>query len=157
MKEPSPSRVVVVGVGNLLLKDDGVGVHAIRSLQETSAPPPDIDVELIDAATSPDLSVYTEPGIDKLIIIDAVRAGGKPGSIYRFTPDVFEAEGDIASVHGITLRDSLGLMRIASTMPSETIIIGVEPADMTWGMTLSPELAAIMPDLLSAILREISS
>lgn len=151
-------RVVVIGIGNLLLKDDGVGVHAIQALQQDASPPPGVDVELVDAATSPDLSVYMDGRIDKLIIIDAVRAGGRPGAIYQFTPDVMESEDkDIASVHSLTLRESIGLMRIAGTLPAEIVIIGVEPADMGWGITLSPEVVARMPKVVSAVLREISS
>jgi hydrogenase maturation protease len=151
-------RVVVMGIGNMLLKDDGVGVQAIFALQETSCPPEGVDVELVDAATSPDLSVYMDCGVDKLIIIDAVRAGGNPGAIYRFTPDVLGSEGkDIVAAHGLTLQESLALMRIAGTLPTEIVIIGVEPADMGWGATLSPEVAAKIGELIAAIQREIVS
>lgn len=153
-----PRRVVVMGIGNLLIKDDGVGVHAIQALQQYASPPPGVDVELVDAATSPDLSVYMDAHIDKLIIIDAVRVGGKPGTIYRLTPDVLESENeDIAAVHSLTLRESIGLMRIAGTIPAEIVIIGVEPVDMGCGITLSPAVEVIMPEVVSAILREISS
>jgi hydrogenase maturation protease len=91
MTDPTrPRRVVVMGIGNLLLKDDRVGVHAIQALQQYASPPPGVDVELVDAATSADLSVYMDARIEKLIIIDAVRAGGRSGAIYRLTPDVLE-------------------------------------------------------------------
>jgi len=159
MTEPArPSRVMVMGIGNLLLKDDGAGIHALRVLQQTVCPPAGVDVELVDAATCPDLSVYMDGSVDKLIIIDAVRASGNPGAVYRFTPDVLESEGnDFASVHNLTVRESLGLMRIAGTLPAEIVIIGVEPADMAWGITLSPEVAAKIPEIVSAVLREIVS
>ena len=73
-KEPTP-RVLVIGVGNLLLKDEGIGIHAANALQEVDLPQA---VKMIDAGTSPDLLAYSEAG-DKLIIIDAAQAGGKPG------------------------------------------------------------------------------
>jgi len=149
---------MVMGIGNLLFKDDGAGIHALRTLHETVCPPTDVDVELVDAATSPDVSVYMDGSVDKLIIVDAVKSGGQPGVVYRFTPDVLESEGnDVASVHNLTVRESLGLMRIAGTMPAEIVIIGVEPADMAWGITLSPEVAAKIPEVVSAILHEIVS
>ena len=114
-------------------------------------------MEPVDAATSPDISVYMDASIDKLIIIDAVRASGRPGVIYRLTPDIRESEcEDIASVHSLTLRESIGLMRISGTIPTETVIIGVETADMGWGITLSPVIEAIITEVVSAILREIS-
>jgi len=81
-KEATP-RIVVIGVGNLLLKDEGIGIHAVQALQELDFPP---DVKLIDGGTSPDIIAYTRAG-DKLIIVDAAKAGGEPGTIYRFKPE----------------------------------------------------------------------
>src|SRR4030042_222600 len=79
----APPGIVVIGIGNLLLKDEGIGIHALKALQESGLPP---EVRLIDGGTSPDLIAYTQAG-DKLIIIDAARAGGQAGSIYRFRPE----------------------------------------------------------------------
>ena len=150
-------NVVVMGIGNLLLKDDGVGIHALQKLHETSSFPDDINVELIDCGTAPDISIFLNSFVDKLIIIDAVQAHGKPGAIYYFTPDVLESESqDIVSVHDLSLRESLAMMRLAGTFPDETVIIGVEPGETGWGITLTPEVEARLPELISIILREIT-
>ena len=148
-------RVVVMGIGNLLLKDDGVAIHALRKLQETGSFSDAIDVELIDCGTAPDISIFLDYSVDKLIIIDAVQAHGKPGAIYCFTPDVLERESqDIVSAHDLSLRESLAMMRLVGTLPRETVIIGVEPGEIGWGVTLTPEVEAKLPELVSIVLRE---
>ncbi len=150
-------RVVVMSLGSPLLKDDGVGLYAVRKLQEDISLTVDVNVEIIDGGIAPDISVFLEGNIDKLIIIDAVQAHGKPGTIYRLTPDVFESEGrDIHSPHNFNLRESLALTRLGGVLPSEVVIIGVEPGSMEWGTTLTPEVLSKIPELLSIIRREIS-
>jgi hydrogenase maturation protease len=149
-------KVVVLGIGSLVLGDDGVGIHAIQQLQETSSFPSDIDLEIIDGGTAPDISIFLEAGIDKLIIIDAIQAHGPTGAIYRLTPDELEAETeDFRSVHNLNIRESLMLMRIGGVLPSEIIIIGVEPGSVDQGITLTPEIESKFPELLSIIRREI--
>jgi hydrogenase maturation protease len=143
-------RVVVVGVGNLLLKDEGIGIHTVRSLQETDLPP---DVKLIDGGTSPDLIAYTEAG-DKLIIIDAARAGGEPGTIYRFLPEDLSQNEGILSTHELGVEQNLRLMSLAGNRPGEIVIIGVEPREIGWGTELSPELRQKVPEIVKAVLRE---
>ncbi|HEX9896995.1 MAG TPA: hydrogenase maturation protease [Dehalococcoidales bacterium] len=150
-------HVVVMGIGNLLRKDDGVGIHALQKLQETGSFPADINVEFIDCGIEPDISIFLESSVDKLVIIDAVQAHGKPGAIYRLTPDVLESERqDIVSAHDLNLRESLIMMRLFGNLPVETVIIGVEPGEMKWGTTLTPEVEVKFPELISIILREIA-
>ncbi|MBN1693014.1 MAG: HyaD/HybD family hydrogenase maturation endopeptidase [Dehalococcoidales bacterium] len=151
MKEKTP-RVVVIGVGNLIQKDEGVGIHAIRSLQEMDLP---ADVKLVDGGTSPDLIAYTKAG-DKMIIIDCATAGGEAGEIYRFKPEELEASrGTLTSAHEMGVVENLKLMEMTGNKPKETVIIGIEPAEIDWGMELSPRLEAKLPELVGAVLKEI--
>lgn len=153
MNETTP-RIVVVGVGNLLMKDEGIGIHAIASLQEIELPP---DVKLIDGGTSPDLIAYTRAG-DKMIIIDAAKAGGEPGAIYRFKPEDLAAEkGALASAHEMGVVENLALMEFTGNKPSEVVIIGIEPAEIDMGMELSPQLKERLPALIDVVLKEISA
>ncbi len=69
---------MIVGVGNILLKDEGIGVHVVRALQEMSLASPKGEVEVVDGGTSPS-AFDTAEGADKLIIVDAARGGGEPG------------------------------------------------------------------------------
>ena len=151
MKE-TPPRVVVIGVGNLLQKDEGVGIHAIRSLQDMDLP---ADVKLVDGGTSPDLIAYTQAG-DKMIIIDCASAGGKPGEIYRFKPKDLEAgRGKLTSAHEMGVVENLKLMEMTGNKPKETVIIGIEPEEIDWGIELSDTLKKKLPVVVKAVVKEI--
>lgn len=145
-------RIVVIGVGNLLLKDEGIGIHAVQALQELDLPP---DVQLVDGGTSPDLIAYTRAG-DKLIIVDAARAGGEPGAIYRFKPgDLAEEKAALTSVHEIGVVENLNLMSLTGDKPGEIVIIGIEPKEIEFGTELSTELQQKVPQIVNAVLKEI--
>jgi hydrogenase maturation protease len=149
----TPPRIVIVGVGNLLLRDEGIGIHVVKALQEMDLPP---DVRLIDGGTSPDLIAYTGAG-DKMIIVDAARAGGEPGTIYRFLPgDLAAGQGTLTSAHEMGIVENLGLMSLLGTMPGETVIIGVEPAEIDWGTELSEVLRRKVPDIVGVVLKEMN-
>jgi len=149
--EKSTPRIVVIGVGNLLLKDEGIGIHTIKVLQEINLPP---DIELVDGGTSPDLIAYTRVG-DKIIIIDAAKAGGEPGSVYRFEPeDLAAGKGTLTSAHEMGVAENLKLMTLTGNKPRETVIIGIEPKDIDWGTELSPEIQGKLPEIIKVVLRE---
>lgn len=145
-------RVAVVGVGNLVLKDEGIGVHIAHALQELDLPD---GVAVIDGGTSPDVLDYLEPA-DKLIIIDAAEGGDSPGTIYRFHPDDLTLEtGELISLHELGLMSSLKMMSLLGKAPQEIIIIGVQPKEIDWGMELSPELQEKVPEIVRIVLTEI--
>lgn len=151
--EETKIRTVVVGVGNLLLKDEGIGVHIAHALQQTDIPH---DIKVIDGGTSPDLPYYLKD-TDKLVIVDAVKAGGKPGTVYRFHPhDVNIESEEMVSVHALGLEQSLKIMRLTGSEPREIVIIGIEPKEIDWGTELSAELQQKMPEIINVALNEIS-
>ncbi len=148
----TPPRIVIIGVGNLLLKDEGIGIHAVKALQEIDLP---ADIRLIDGGTSPDLIAYTRAG-DKVIIIDAARAGGEPGAIYRFKPeDLAEEKAALASAHEMGVLENLKLMTLSGNEPQDIIIIGIEPGEIDFGTELSPELEKKLPKIVEIVLKEI--
>jgi hydrogenase maturation protease len=147
-------RVVIIGVGNLLLKDEGIGIHVIQALQEMVLPE---DVRLIDGGTSPELWAYTRIG-DKLIIIDAAKAGGEKGAVYRFKPEDITAErGFLNSAHELGVIEALNLMTFAGNKPVDVVIIGIEPAEISPGLELSTVLRQKMPDIIKVVLKEIQT
>jgi len=151
-QDETTPRIVIIGVGNLLMKDEGIGIHAVQALQEIDLPP---DVKIIDGGTSPDLISYTRAG-DKMIIIDAARAGGEPGAIYRFKPeDIAAGKGSLTSAHEMGVVENLNLMTFTGNEPAEVIIIGIEPAVIDWGTELSPQLQQRLPALVKVVLKEI--
>ena len=144
-------KVVVLGVGNELLKDEGIGVHIARSMQEI---PLSGNVEVVDGGTLPDATLVFE-GIDKLIVVDAVQAGGKAGAIYRFHPEDVEVDNRVlTSLHQISLLENLWLMEHFSQKPREVIIIGIEPEDMSSGLELSAKLQELVPQIIALVLKE---
>lgn len=143
-------------MGNLLLQDEGVGVHLIQALRQL--PPEGKDVlTIIDGGTCPDAFDLVPQGIHKLIIVDAVRGGSEPGTIYRFTPeDVAFATGAITSLHQLGLAEGLRMMESSALQPKEVVIIGVEPGAIGWGLELSPELQRSLPQIVQVVQREIA-
>lgn len=146
------NKTAVIGMGNLLLTDEGVGVHAIRALRRVSLPP---EVEVIEGGTSPDVMTYIETA-DRLIIIDAMETGDEPGAIYRLPiDDLTTANEGLASVHEINLVAMLKTLRLLGGGPREVVIIGVQPGDMDWGLELSPPLQRRLPQIIGVVTQEI--
>jgi hydrogenase maturation protease len=144
----------IIGCGNLLLKDEGVGIHLIEYLKKDKLPD---GVELIDGATSGfDLLPFFE-GAEKIVIIDAIRAEGLPGEIYKFTPDDLITDSPLkASLHDIALDDVFKIAGKLGPLPRITIF-GVQPKDITWGMELSQEIEKILPRLAQLVKEEIKN
>ena len=142
----------VVGIGNVLLRDEGIGCHVVHALEGIPLP----DVKIIDGGTCPDLLQLLEDA-DKLVIVDAVKGGGTPGQIYRFhLENITLEQKPFLSLHDVGLVDNLMLMQLWHNI-SEAVIIGVEPREINWGLELSPELREKMPQIIDAILAELNT
>jgi len=142
----------VVGIGNILLRDEGIGCHVVGALEGISLP----DVQVIDGGTCPDVLQLLED-VDKLVVVDAVRGGGMPGQIYRFRPeDVTLEQKPLLSLHDMSLIDSLKLMQLRHKV-GDAVIIGVEPKEINCGLELSPELQERIPQIIGAILSELNT
>jgi hydrogenase maturation protease len=142
-----------MGIGNLLLKDEGVGIHLVQKLAEVVH---DVNVKIIDAGTYPDFLSLVEDNLDKLIIVDAVKNGDMPGTIYRFDFDVVDLEGAPPfSVHDIGVIDSLRTMALFNKQPKSTVVIGIEPKTIDFGLELSPEIEEKLPKIIDQVLKEI--
>jgi len=149
-------KVAVVGVGNVLLKDEGIGVHVARALREKFGTDR-ADIEIIDGGTSPDVFLLLE-GVRKLILVDAVKGGGNPGSIYRFHPDDIIPEGKyVISAHQVGLLEGLRMLEYSGFKPESIVIIGVEPKEIDWGLELTTELSEKLPEILKVVMAELDS
>jgi len=147
---------VIIGFGNLLLKDEGVGIHIIQSMQELSLKK-NGKLVIMDGGTCPDILYLLPEGVDKLILVDAVKGGGNPGDIYRFTPnDLTFSSAIFTSVHQFGIAEGLRGLALLDDNPKETIIIGVEPKEIDWGIEISPELIEILPQVVDLLEKEIS-
>jgi len=144
---------LVIGLGNPLRGDDGVGVRVAQMLATQALPP---DVEVVDGGTQGLGLVNLMEGRRRVILVDAADVGRAPGEFVRFTPDEVRLLGDEAhlSVHAGGLRDALLLAQALQVLPDEVIIFGVQPAHLEWDSALSPEIEATLPDLIAAVLEE---
>jgi hydrogenase maturation protease len=153
LEEAKQPKIVIVGLGNVLLQDEGVGIHLVRSLGKGDLGY--TNVEIIDGGTSSDIVSLVE-GADTLIIIDAVRGGDKPGTIYRFgIDDVNSHLATRLSVHQLDIVDNLRLLELLGRGPRSTVIIGIEPETVDWGLELSWEVQNKMAKIASLVKEEI--
>ena len=150
----SQQRIVILGIGNILLSDEGIGVHVANELFKRVLPE---NVSVVEGGTDGFrlLNVITEA--DRLIVIDAVRGGGEPGSIYRFDIDDVKRcpSGFKTSVHQIGILEVIDLSGLIGKTPNTTII-GVEPKSLEMSMELSPEIRDKMPRIIDIVLEEVS-
>jgi hydrogenase maturation protease len=142
-----------MGVGNLLLSDEGIGVHVAQRMMEMTLPP---HVHVVEGGTDGFGLINVIMEADRLILVDAVRGGGKPGSVYRFDIEDCPANADIfkTSVHQISILEVIHLSGLIGSTP-KTTIIGVEPKSLEMGMDLSPEIEAKIPKVIKLVLEEI--
>ncbi|MFH1703442.1 MAG: HyaD/HybD family hydrogenase maturation endopeptidase [Nitrospirota bacterium] len=146
---------LILGIGNILLKDEGVGVHVVERLKTMPLPE---NVEVLDGGTAGlDLTDFIA-GRKKLIVIDAVNAGGKPGTIYRLTKENLDIKPKaIGSFHEIDFLDALYISEIMNSKPEEVVVIGIEPKDMGIGTELSPEIEERIPEIIRLVKAELNS
>jgi hydrogenase maturation protease len=144
-------NVLILGIGNLLLGDEGVGVHAVHYLSQRELPP---GVELLDGGTSGADLVDHLDGRTKVIVIDAASGDGPPGSVYRCEArDLIEQQGTL-SLHEFGLADSLHMAERLGCAPQRVVVLGVQPASMEPGLELSPDVFAVLPSVLQLALAE---
>jgi hydrogenase maturation protease len=147
-------KTLVLGVGNLLLSDDGVGIHTIRRLQEVAQLPE--EVQVLDGGTSGlDLLYYLE-GVSHLLIVDAIEVDQPPGTLTRLTGDQVPAYLSLKmSPHEIGLPDMLFAAKLRDLYPEEVTIWGVQPATTEVGLDLSPPVVAQLDVLVEKVLEEL--
>lgn len=144
----------MIGIGNLLMTDDGIGIHVINELQERKLPP---NIEVYDGQTIAFLVLEQMDGMDKAVIIDAYRKGEKPGTIYKFRvkPGV-DYHGDRLelSLHDMDFMDALRGGAHAYDLPDDIVVIGVEPETLEMGLEPSQTLKDVIPDIIKTVLEE---
>ncbi len=144
-------RTLILGIGNLLLCDEGVGVHVARALQREDLPSNVITLEVGTAF----LDALPEiEQADRIIIVDAMQADHAPETIYRVPFDDCVKPECIASLQGFDLSRVIYLA--GRETPPEAVVIGVEPARIDWGTDLSPKILEMVPSIIEAVKMEIA-
>ncbi|RII31470.1 MAG: hydrogenase expression/formation protein [Geobacter sp.] len=151
MSEPN---ILVLGVGNLVMGDDGAGVRVVQRLQSEYRMPG--HVEIMDGGT---LGLDILPrldGVGRLLMVDAVETGHGPGTCVRLAgeeiPLVLENR---ISPHQMGIRDLLGVARLIGSLPQEIVLIGVQPGNIEMGTELTPDVEAKVDVMLSNTLKEL--
>jgi len=145
--------VLIVGIGNILLRDEGFGSHVIKALQNVELPP---SVELLDGGTAGADLIDSICDRRKVIFIDAVQADVEPGSILRLTAgDLTQNLGQSISLHEFGLIEVLLMAKQLHCALQEVVIFGVKPKDLSCGVGLSEEIARIVPRVIELIVDEL--
>lgn len=149
---PRQPRIVVLGVGNILLGDEGVGVHVVRELEKRNLPD---NVRAVDGGTGGFSLAGVIAEADRLIVIDTLLTDAEPGAVFTFAPDDVRQPDPAmrTSLHDVGLLDALQLAALQGHTP-ETTIYGVVPANIGWSTELTPAVAAAVPKVVDAVLQE---
>jgi hydrogenase maturation protease len=145
-------RVLILGLGNLLLGDEGVGVHVVQLLQDQEL---GSHVEVRDAGTAILDALPSLEQADRVIVIDAVKAGGPPGTVYCMPLAEFRAKRQIASMHGFDLQRVLRLARRKHR--PKVFVVGIEPEHIDWSLELSRAVEQALPLVVNAVKQEIEA
>lgn len=145
--------IMVIGIGNYILQDEGVGVHVINHLTEMELPE---QVSLVDGGTHSYDLVDFFCQADTIIVVDALKAGGEPGTIYRAPLEDLGLKGDenATSLHQMHFIEAVQMVNLMGHHP-RIIVFGVEPKIIDWGLELTSEVAAQVPRVAALIKEEI--
>ena len=142
-----PKRTIVLGLGNTLNKDEGLGVHALKALEAEIGP-----VEGLEFVDGGVLGLNLLPWVEEsshLLILDAINARKEPGTVIEMTRDEIPMYTGIKmSDHQITFQEVLGLARFRDKLPPNLHLIGAQPLDLSIGVDLSPEISAVVPEII---------
>jgi hydrogenase maturation protease len=150
------SGTIVIGVGNPLLGDDGLGLAALARLREAWVLP--AEVELLDGGTWGMNLLPLIEDADRVLLIDAIDTGAAPGT--QVTMPRGRLPRYLAtkiSPHQVDLSDVLALAELRGTLPAETIAIGMQPAGFEFGSPLSEPLRAGLDDLVEGVVRRLAA
>ncbi len=149
-------KILVLGIGNMLLTDDGVGVFAAQALQKETWPE---NITVMEAGTFTQDIFYLFEGYDVILVLDIVHAQGTPGTIYRLNESqLVDDEKQRLSIHDTDLIDSLRMAELLHKRKPELVVIGMEPADYTsWNIGMSPTVQEKFEDFLTIARREIAA
>ena len=141
-------KTIILGVGNTLLSDEGVGIHVLDALAQTELPQEGV-VDLIDGGTlSFTLAVAIEEA-DSLIVVDAAQLKSPPGTLRLFKGeemDKFLLGQKKSSVHEVGLTDLMAIARLTERWPEKRALVAIQPEKLDWGGEPTPPVQAAIPE-----------
>jgi len=149
------NRTVVIGLGNPLMGDDGIGLAALRLVRDWQIMP---EAELVDGGT---WGMQLLPAIEdagRLLFLDAIDRGAPPATLVVLNREELPRFLDTKiSPHQVDLRDALALAEFRGRLPGDTVAIGLQPVDVSLGTELSPGAGAAMGALLHAVREQLEA
>jgi hydrogenase maturation protease len=149
-------HVLIMGLGNPLLGDEGIGVRVVEELKGLELPD---GVVVVEGGTTGLGLIGLMEGYERVIVVDAADMGHPPGRVVRFTPlevQLKTAEAPL-SLHQIGLEEVLALAEALEVAPAELVIIGIQPSLLEVGVGLSPEVEGAIPQIIRIILDELDA
>lgn len=147
-------NALVLGVGNILLSDEGVGVRVVEAFDQRYRTPE--AVEVLDGGTSGMDLLDALAGRSHVVIVDAVRTGSTPGTVVRLEADEVPALfSNRISPHQLGISDVLAALKLMEEEPQHLALVGVVPADLDLGVTLSPVVAARLDEMVEMVAAEL--
>ena len=151
-----PADVTILGVGNVILRDEGFGVRVAEYLDAHYAFPE--NVQIVDGGTlGIELTQYVT-GTNKLLVIDSINGGAEPGTLFRFhNDDVMDHFQEKISAHEVGIQDVLALLTVTGHKIPDVVVIGAQPYDLEAGVELSPGMQKLMPQVVEQALKELEA
>ena len=148
-----PCPVLVLGLGNILLRDEGVGVRVIEAMRQMDLPS---GVEVFDGATAGLDLLEVLAHRRRVIVVDAFEGDGAPGTVWRLGLEELAGQGAAGlSLHEIGLREALVAAERLGCAPGEVVVVGIKPKEVGCGLDLSAEIARLVPGIIKAVLGEV--
>ena len=141
-------KILVLGIGNTILTDEGAGIVAMKQLEAIFGPRD--DMEFLDGGTLSFTLAVPISECTALLVIDAAEFGAAPGTVRSFDGeemDRFLGENRKSSVHEVGLLDLMSISLLTGHWPQQRALIGVQPAVVDWGEALTPAVAAALPEI----------
>ena len=150
------NEVTILGIGNVILRDEGFGVRVAEYLDKHYEFPE--SVQIVDGGTlGIELTQYVT-GTEKLLVIDSINGGAEPGTTFRFhNDDVMEHFQDKLSAHEVGIQDVLGLLTVTGHKIPDVVVIGAQPYDVEAGVELSDGMMKLLPQMVEQALKELKN
>jgi hydrogenase maturation protease len=155
-QERTARRVVILGIGNTILSDEGVGVHAAAALRERYALP--AGVQVIDGGTAGMELLDDLAEVDVLLVLDAVKARRAAGTLLCLSgPQVPVFFRSKLSPHQVSICDVLASLEFAGHAPRDLVLVGIEPESLELGLEMTPTVAKRVPEMVRMAVAQLAA
>jgi hydrogenase maturation protease len=149
----SPRPILILGIGNILLRDEGIGIRVIEKMQEIGLPE---EIELLDGGTAGADLLDVLANREKIVVIDAIDADCEPGSVLRFgLDDLVQKSRPDVSLHELGVSETIAMTKHLGCAPKDVVVFGIKPRIVSAGLELSNELEGDIDGVIQLVLAEI--